>query len=188
MRLSSPSPSTDPTSLSPSASRLSAAEIDNETLQTQIVHLQSKISTLEDNLEEARSQLESEAEAWKARLEKARAGEREKSEVARGLKEEIATLQGQAKGAKGRLGEMEGALAEVRVALEGARSEIEGLRGEAAVSSGSFGTGLKRLLTDTRKRLHFVLLFRKLRRRSLRSQRVQRRWTSFGQRWLGSKR
>lgn len=134
-----------------SALGLSAAEIDNETLSSQITHLQTKVLNLEEHLEEARGQLESEAEAWKARLEKSRTSEKERGEAVRALKEEMGTLQSQAKGAKGRIAEMEGALQEVRAALEGARGEIEGLRSEAAVS------GIKALRRwSSRRRWHRV--------------------------------
>lgn len=112
-----------------------AAEIDNETLQTQLAHLTSKISTLEEHLDEARAHLESEAEGWKGRLEKAKQGEREKGEQVRELQGEIKKQRDEQKSAKGRIGELEVALTEVRTALESARSEIESLRGEANEAS-----------------------------------------------------
>ena len=90
---------------------------------------------MEEHLDESRAQLESEADGWKARLEKAKLGEREKSEQVRELQGEVKKMRDEQKGAKGRLGEMEVALQEVRGALEGARGEIEGLRGEAGVST-----------------------------------------------------
>lgn len=97
-------------------------------------HLQSKLSALEEQLDEARAHAETEAEQWRARLDKAKQGEREKGESVRELQGEMKRLNGEMRGAKGRVGEMESALGEVRAALEGARGEIEGLRGEAAVS------------------------------------------------------
>jgi CAP-Gly domain-containing linker protein 1 len=111
-----------------------AAEIDNETLHEQIKHLQHKLSSLEELLDEARSQLESDNDAWKARLAKSKEAEGASKEQIKSLKAEVAQLNKDASGAKGRINELEGALKENRAALEGARAEIESLRSEVAVS------------------------------------------------------
>jgi len=110
-----------------------AAEIDNETLTAQLKHLQQKLSNLEEELEETRAQAETDAESWKARLAKAKDGERTVLDREREVKEEVKRLQKAAEGAKSRIAELEGALKENNSALEGARAEIESLRGEAAV-------------------------------------------------------
>jgi CAP-Gly domain-containing linker protein 1 len=102
-----------------------AAEIDNETLHEQIKHLQHKLSSLEELLDN---------DAWKARLAKSKEAEGASKEQIKSLKAEVAQLNKDASGAKGRINELEGALKENRAALEGARAEIESLRSEVAVS------------------------------------------------------
>lgn len=111
-----------------------AAEIDNETLNAQVKHLQNKLNLLEEELEEARAQAETDAETWKGKMNRVKDGEKAAREEIVALKSEIKELKEQANGARGKIGELEGALKENQVALESARAEIEGLRTEAAVS------------------------------------------------------
>ncbi|KAK6907893.1 hypothetical protein I203_101894 [Kwoniella mangroviensis CBS 8507] len=109
-----------------------AAEIDNETLTAQVKHQQNKISLLEEELDDLRSQAENEAEAWRGKLTRSKDAEKASQEQVLGLKDDIKKLNEQLQGAKTRVNELEGALKENQTALEGARAEIEGLRGEAS--------------------------------------------------------
>ncbi|WVW85108.1 hypothetical protein I302_107145 [Kwoniella bestiolae CBS 10118] len=109
-----------------------AAEIDNETLNAQVKHQSNKISHLEEELDDLRSQAENEAEAWKVKLNRSKDSEKATQEQMVGLRDDIKKLNEQLQGAKGRVNELEGALRENQSALEGARAEIEGLRGEAS--------------------------------------------------------
>ncbi|OXG73024.1 hypothetical protein C349_06687 [Cryptococcus neoformans var. grubii Br795] len=109
-----------------------AAEIDNETLNAQVKHLQNKLNLLEEELEEARAQAETDAETWKGKMNRVKDGEKAAREEIVALKSEIKELKEQENGARGKIGELEGALKENQVALESARAEIEGLRTEAA--------------------------------------------------------
>lgn len=111
-----------------------AAEIDNETLNAQVKHLQNKLNLLEEELEEARAQAEADMETWKGKMNRVKDGEKVAKEEIVILKTEIKELKEQANGARGKIGELEGALKENHIALEGARAEIESLRTEAAVS------------------------------------------------------
>lgn len=117
-----------------SAREATAAEIDNETLNAQLKHLQHKMSNLEEELDEARVQADQEAESWKSRLAKAKESEKAVMDRERELKEEVKRLNKAGDGAKARIAELEGALKENRGALETARAEIESLRAEASVS------------------------------------------------------
>lgn len=113
----------------------SAAEIDNETLNAQIKHLQNKVFNLEEALEESKGQLESDSEAWKTRLAKSKEAEKALQEQLKEGKSTIMRLNTEANGAKTRIGELEGALKENQGALETLRAEIEGLRADAAEAS-----------------------------------------------------
>ncbi|WVR06658.1 hypothetical protein IAU60_003690 [Kwoniella sp. DSM 27419] len=112
-----------------------AAEIDNETLTAQVKHQQNKIQHLEEELDDLRSQAENDADAWKAKVARAKDGEKAAHEQGTALKEEIKRLNEQAHGARTRVNELEGALKENQAALEGARAEIESLRSDAAEAS-----------------------------------------------------
>jgi chromosome segregation ATPase len=112
---------------------VSAAEIDNETLNAQVKHLQNKVNNLEEELDERRAELESEAESWKQKVQKVRDAEKIQVELVKSLRGEIGDFKTQTTSAKNRIGELEGALKETQAALEGARAEIESLRVEAAV-------------------------------------------------------
>ncbi|KAK1235249.1 hypothetical protein PQX77_001530 [Marasmius sp. AFHP31] len=116
------------------------AQIETETLQLQLSHLQHKIASLEDMLDDTRSDHEVEITAFTARVEKAK--EREE-----GFRKEVADLKrelGEAKSQKERVAregerrvmEVEEALRESTVTLEEMRAEVEGLRGELANVNG----------------------------------------------------
>ncbi|TYJ58409.1 hypothetical protein B9479_000955 [Cryptococcus floricola] len=113
-----------------------AAEIDNETLNAQVKHLQNKLNHLEEEVDEARAQAETDAEAWKSKINRVKESEKAVREEGGVLRTEIKDLKEQANGARGKIGELEGALKENQVALEGARAEIEGLRVEASEAAG----------------------------------------------------
>ena len=112
----------------------SAAEIDNEMLRDQVQHLQKKIATLEDMLED--TQAANEREELAARERVRRYKEREEAvrkELLEGQKEVERVLKAEEK-ARLRVEEIEEALRENTVALENARAEIETMRNEIAVS------------------------------------------------------
>ncbi|ORX37067.1 hypothetical protein BD324DRAFT_624655 [Kockovaella imperatae] len=111
---------------------ISAAEIDNETLNAQLKHFQNRVSILEEELEEAQSRAEADAESWKARINKAKLAEKAHVDKEREAREEIKRLERGANGAKTRIQEIENALKENRGLLEIARAEIESMRGEVA--------------------------------------------------------
>lgn len=111
-----------------------ALEIDNESLREQTQHLQKKLGTLEDLLEDARMATEREENAGRERLMQYK--EREDAirlELLESQKE-IERIGKSEESARGRVAEIEEALRENTVALENARAEIEGLRAEIAVS------------------------------------------------------
>ncbi|KAG6865848.1 hypothetical protein C0991_011180 [Blastosporella zonata] len=117
----------------PSSSGASAAEIDNETLREQIVHLQRKITTLEDTIEDAQASAEREEALLGERMKRLKDKEDAmRKELNDGRKEVEHILKSEAK-AKGRVEEIEEALRESTVALENARAEVENLRAELAV-------------------------------------------------------
>ena len=118
----------------PRQEAISAAEIDNETLTAQLKHFQNRVSVLEEELEEARSQAEADAEGWKTRLNKSKASEKAFADREREAREEVKKAERTAHGAKTRIQEMENALKENKGLLEVARADIEGMRGEVAVS------------------------------------------------------
>ena len=112
----------------------SAAEIDNETLRIQVQHLQKKISSLEDLVEDARATAEKEELSANDRLIKYKEREDElRKEVTEGHKEIQRVLKGEEQ-ARARVEEIEEALRENTAALENARAEVENLRTEIAVS------------------------------------------------------
>lgn len=108
-----------------------AAEIDNETLTDQIKHLQSRILHLEEQLEDARGQAETDSDAWQAKFNKSRDAEKAVEAEVQRSKAEIVKLNKEATATKERIAELQGALSENQVALESARAEIETLRQEA---------------------------------------------------------
>ncbi|TBU64450.1 hypothetical protein BD310DRAFT_398484 [Dichomitus squalens] len=111
----------------------SAAEIDNEMLRDQVQHLQKKIGTLEDTLEDMRATNEREDTAVRERIKRYK--EREdtiRKELAEGRQETERVRKAEEK-ARIRVEELEEALRENTVTLENARAEIETLRNEIAV-------------------------------------------------------
>lgn len=111
----------------------SAVEIDNEALREQIQHLQKKLVSLEDALEDAHATAEREDVAIRDRI--LRYKEREDSirmELAESQKE-IDRVTKLEESARMRTEEIEEALRENTVALENARAEIEILRTEVVV-------------------------------------------------------
>lgn len=79
-------------------------------------------------------QAESEAEAWRSKVAKAKEGEKTVFEQLQIKSSEITKLSSQANTAKSRIAELEVALKENQAALEAVRAEVEVLRGEASVS------------------------------------------------------
>ncbi|KAK0199385.1 hypothetical protein DFS33DRAFT_1268680 [Desarmillaria ectypa] len=105
-------------------------EIDNETLRDQVRHLQKKIASLEDMVEDGRVAAEREEGAWMERMKKVK---EEKEAMRRELgegKREAERARTSEDEERGRRGEVEEALRESMTALEEARAELEGLRSE----------------------------------------------------------
>ena len=120
-------------SASPSIDISSATQIDNETLREQVLHLQRKISTMEDIIEDAHAMSEKEEVALRERMKSLREKEDGmKKELNDGRKEVERMVKSEA-AARNRVEEIEEALRESTVALENARAEVEGLRAELAV-------------------------------------------------------
>jgi CAP-Gly domain-containing linker protein 1 len=111
-----------------------AAEIDNEALCEQIHHLQRKVATLEDALEEAHVATEREEAITRERMRRFK----EKEELMRKEfgegRRELELSQKSEASARRRVEEVEDALRESTGALENARAELEVLRAECAVS------------------------------------------------------
>lgn len=121
-----------PTSLAKYAS--SAAQIENETLQDQVTHLQNKIRTLEDVLEDARASAEKDEAIARERIKRFKDKEESTKKEAAEAKKEMERLIRAEEQTRQRLGEIEEAFRENHLTLENARAEIETLRGELAVS------------------------------------------------------
>ncbi|KAG2036140.1 hypothetical protein BDR03DRAFT_1057660 [Suillus americanus] len=125
------------TPLSPSAvlqRATSAAEIDNENLREQVQHLQRKLATLEDSLEDAHAVSEREEAAVRERIKRFKDKEDVmRNELNEGRKTVEQVLKAEAL-AKVRVEEVEEALRESTLALENAQAEIEILRSDVAVS------------------------------------------------------
>ncbi|KAI0645887.1 hypothetical protein C8Q79DRAFT_910183 [Trametes meyenii] len=118
----------------------SAAEIDNEMLRDQVQHLQKKLSTLEDLLEDTRAANEREELAVHERIRRYKDREEAmRKELAEGRREVERVLAAEDK-ARARVEEMEEALRENTVALENARAEVETLRSEIADLEGLAAT------------------------------------------------
>ncbi|KIJ61359.1 hypothetical protein HYDPIDRAFT_31443 [Hydnomerulius pinastri MD-312] len=112
----------------------SAIEIDNETLREQVQHLQKKLSSMEDTLEDVRAASEREETAMRDRIKRFKEKEEGmRSELNDGRKavEQVAKAEALA---KSRIEEVEEALRESTLALENARAEIEVLRTDAAAA------------------------------------------------------
>lgn len=112
----------------------SATEIDNESLRDQIVHLQRKISTMEDIIEDAHAASEKEEAAFRERMRRLKEKEEGmKKELSEGRKDVDRMTKSEA-AARSRVEEIEEAFRESTVALENARAEVESLRAELIVS------------------------------------------------------
>lgn len=122
--------------LSPSAAARhtsSATEIDNESLREQVQHLQRKISTLEDMLEDTRAAADRDDAAARERIKRYKEREEQmRLEVAESLKE-VDRLAKAEERARLKVEEVEEALRESTVALENARAEVESMRAEVVV-------------------------------------------------------
>ncbi|KAL4078456.1 hypothetical protein V8B97DRAFT_2021512 [Scleroderma yunnanense] len=133
---------TTPLSTGVGSQRATAAEIDNETLREQVQHLQKKLSTVEDILEDVRAASEREEAAMREKIKRFKEKEDAmRSELNEGRKtvEQVAKAEALA---KTRIEEVEEALRESTLALEDARAEIEALRSDAAaVDAGVNGEG-----------------------------------------------
>ncbi|KAJ7594052.1 hypothetical protein C8J56DRAFT_925889 [Mycena floridula] len=128
-KLSAAQSSSPRTSIVPSTAS-TTTQIDNETLQEQVLHLQKKVSTLEDLIEESRANSEREEAAIRDRMRRVK--EREdslKKEISDAKKEVERVLKTEAS-ARGRVEEIEEAFRESTEALENAQAEVEGLRAE----------------------------------------------------------
>ena len=121
-----------PTSLAKYAS--SAAQIENETLQDQVTHLQNKVRTLEDMLEDARAATEKDEAVVRERIKRYKDKEESMKKEAVEAKKEMERLTRAEEQTRLRLVEIEEAFRENHLTLENARAEIETLRGELAVS------------------------------------------------------
>ncbi|CAE6462625.1 unnamed protein product [Rhizoctonia solani] len=109
-----------------------AAEIDNESLREQVSHLQRRLGTLEDQLEDARAQAEREDESARTRIAKAKEGEQTAWKECLELRKEVDNLKRDEGLAKAKIEELMEALREGAVTLEAARGDVEGLRAEVA--------------------------------------------------------
>ena len=116
---------------------VSAAQIDNDSLRDQVHHLQMRISTLEDTLEEVHGTSEREAVLLREKVRRFKEKEEVmKKELDEGRKEVDQMIRSEA-AARVRVQEIEEALRENAIALENARAEVEGLRAQLAVSNGN---------------------------------------------------
>jgi CAP-Gly domain-containing linker protein 1 len=98
------------------------------------MHLQRKITTMEDTVEDTRATAEKEEIALRERMRRLKEKEDGmKKELNEGRKEAERVLKSEAT-ARIRVDEIEEALRESTVALENARAEVEILRAELAVS------------------------------------------------------
>ena len=112
----------------------SALEIDNESLREQVQHLQKRLGTLEDMLEEARAATEREESAGRERIIQFKEREDALRKEMEEHQKEVERVAKSEESARARVADLEEALRENTVALENARAEIEVLRTEIAVS------------------------------------------------------
>lgn len=116
--------------------KVTAAEIDNETLNDQVKHLQNRIHHLEEQVDEARGQAETDSDAWQDKYNKARDTEKTILGDLERSKAEVVKLNSDSAAAQSRISELQGALSENQSALESARAEIEALRAEGSDARG----------------------------------------------------
>jgi predicted RNase H-like nuclease (RuvC/YqgF family) len=110
-------------------------EIDNETLTEQVKHFQSRIANLEEQLDEARSQAETDSDAWQVKYNKAREAETNVHNDLERAKDETKAHEAEVESHKSRITELQGAMKENQTMLEAARAEIESMRAEASAAS-----------------------------------------------------
>ncbi|OCH93135.1 hypothetical protein OBBRIDRAFT_802140 [Obba rivulosa] len=127
-----------PTTLAQHAA--SAAEIDNEALREQVQHLQKKISTMEDMIEDTHFRAEQEEAAMNERLEQLRETEDGLRRELEESRSEIQRVMQSEEAARQRLQESDEALKENLAALENARAEIEFYRSEIEVQGFTVGS------------------------------------------------
>ncbi|KAG6329689.1 hypothetical protein ID866_9400 [Astraeus odoratus] len=114
--------------------RVTATEIDNETLRDQVQHLQKKLSVVEDALEDVRASSEREEACMREKIRRLKEREDEmRNELNEGRKNVEHILKAEAQ-AKRRIEEVEEALRESTLALQNAQAEIETLRSDAAAA------------------------------------------------------
>lgn len=111
-----------------------AAQIDNETLREQALHLQRKVAALEDELEAMQAMNVKEESAVRSRIQRYKDAEMALRNEVADLKKEMERMVKSEASAKTRVEEIEEALRENTLALENARAEVEGLSSELAVS------------------------------------------------------
>jgi TolA-binding protein len=110
-----------------------AAEIDNEMLRDQIQHMQEKIATLEDTMDEMRAQADREESSIRDRVIRLKEKEDSmKTELSDGRKAVEKVTKSEA-AARARIEELEVALRESTHALERSRADIEAFRTDAPV-------------------------------------------------------
>lgn len=119
---------------SPKSSVLSATQIDNETLHEQVLHLQRKISTMEDVVRDAHASSEKDELALRERMKRLKEKEEGMKKELNDGRKEIERMSKSETSARIRVEEIEEALRECTVALENARAEVEILRAELTVS------------------------------------------------------
>ncbi|GJN91450.1 hypothetical protein Rhopal_004473-T1 [Rhodotorula paludigena] len=144
-RLDTAGSSAPPVDLSASVS--AAQAIDAESARADIAHLRGKVSTLEEQLEDARMQLEQ--EVTDARERRTKTGEVEqllKGEIKQ-LKQAVDRAAQAEQRAQARIQELQAALHESQATLEAERSELEGLRHDASGDATA-------ALADDLKRVH----------------------------------
>lgn len=123
----------------------SAAQIENETLRDQVSHLQDKVATLEDTLEENRVNADREDGLIREKLRRAKEKEEALRQQVVDSEKEMERVVKSESTARDRVEELEEALRESAVALENAQAEIEGLRFEIAVCCLACVRGLRAL-------------------------------------------
>ena len=111
----------------------SATQIENEALREQVVHLQKKLTIMEDMLEEVRATAERDEVMVREKVRRCKEKEDLLKQQVVECESEIARLVKSESNARARTAEIGEALRESTVALENARAEIEGLRAEIVV-------------------------------------------------------
>ncbi|KAK7046094.1 hypothetical protein VNI00_007092 [Paramarasmius palmivorus] len=130
-------------------------EIEAETLHLQLAHLQAKISSLEDSLDDSRASHQADVGALTTRLTKAKEThevlQRQLSDSTSRVREKEREVAEKSR----RVEEVEEALRECQGALEEARAEVEVLRGEVVNANGlasSTSGELQNKLTEVQMR------------------------------------